>query len=104
MLAQRAPQFRKGAVHNQSHQTIHHGMSVSSSYLLDFLSHLELEGLVELEELLNGFQVEQDSYSADQLRTVLDSFRDPLMKHLVDEVYVSLSHDVYRGLVLTASI
>jgi hemerythrin-like domain-containing protein len=67
MLAQRVPEFKKGAVHNKSHQIIH-------------------EALVEFEELLNGFKNQPETYSADQVRTVLDSFREPLMKHLVEEV------------------
>lgn len=54
-------------------------------------------GLDDLEVLLKKYKSEPSSYSPQELRECLDSFREVLFRHLDEEVSVSVAH---RGLPL----
>lgn len=67
MLARKHPAFRNDAEHRASHKAIHDGLERYSSFLRDAMA-------------------DESKYSPGKLREILDSFREPLMRHLDDEV------------------
>jgi len=69
VLAQRMPEFREDEKHRISHKQIHDGLDV-----------------VNL--LVAKWKDDPSTYKPDELRAALDSFREPLYRHLAEEVYV----------------
>lgn len=67
LLAHKHPAFRDDAEHRASHRAIHDGLEHYSSFL-------------------RGAMADESTYAPDKLREILDSFREPLMRHLDDEV------------------
>lgn len=67
LLAHKHPAFREGAEHKDAHQKIH-------------------DGLERYSEFLEAAFKDPAKYSGKELRAILDSFRDPLMHHLDQEV------------------
>lgn len=67
MLAHKHPAFREGAEHKEDHALIHHALERYAEYL---------EAAME----------DPDIYTPEGLRALLDSFREPLMRHLDQEI------------------
>lgn len=67
LLARKHPAFRNDAEHKASHKAIHDGLEQYGNFLRDAMA-------------------DESKYSPDMLREILDSFREPLMRHLDDEV------------------
>lgn len=67
LLARKHPAFRNDAEHKASHRAIHSGLDRYSAFLREAMA-------------------DEAKYSPDKLRSILDSFREPLMRHLDDEV------------------
>lgn len=67
MLARKHPAFRDGAEHKADHASIH-------------------DGLDKYQEFLRASMMNAEKYSAKEMREILDSFREPLMRHLDQEV------------------
>lgn len=67
LLARKHPAFRDNAEHRLSHKAIHDGLDRYGSFLREAMA-------------------DESKYSPEKLREILDSFREPLMRHLDDEV------------------
>lgn len=67
LLARKHPAFRNDAEHKSSHKAIHDGLERYSSFLRNAMA-------------------DESMYSPAKLREILDSFREPLMRHLDDEI------------------
>ncbi|KAI0076109.1 hypothetical protein K474DRAFT_1663355 [Panus rudis PR-1116 ss-1] len=67
LLAKRMPAFREDDEHIKSHHAIH-------------------EGLEKLGELVHKWKVDPTSYSPQELKDSLDSWREVLFRHLDQEV------------------
>ncbi|KAG8811521.1 hypothetical protein FRC17_002421 [Serendipita sp. 399] len=66
-LAKKMPEFRANERHKKSHKLIH-------------------DGLDRIEAAVKGFEEDNSSYNPVEMRTALDSFREPLYTHLAEEV------------------
>jgi hypothetical protein len=64
------PEFRENEKHKIAHKQIH-------------------DGLDRVNLLVTKWKEEPSTYKPDELRAVLDSFREPLYRHLAEEVYVN---------------
>lgn len=69
ILAQRMPDFREDEKHKTSHKQIH-------------------DGIDRVNLLVAKWKDDPSTYKSDELRAALDSFREPLYRHLAEEVYV----------------
>jgi hypothetical protein len=63
------PEFRENEKHKVSHKQIH-------------------DGLDRVNLLVVQWKEDPSTYKPDELRAALDSFREPLYRHLAEEVYV----------------
>ncbi|CAG7854680.1 SubName: Full=Uncharacterized protein {ECO:0000313/EMBL:CCA66418.1} [Serendipita indica DSM 11827] len=66
-LAKRMPEFRPNERHKNSHKLIH-------------------DGLDKIEEAVKRFKEDNSSYNPVEMREAFDSFREPLYRHLAEEV------------------
>jgi hemerythrin-like domain-containing protein len=69
ILAKRMPEFRENEKHKMAHKQIH-------------------DGLDRVNMLVANWKEDPSAYKPDELRAALDSFREPLYRHLAEEVYV----------------
>lgn len=69
LLAKRMPEFRENERHKSMHKLIHNGLD-------------------QIEDFVQRCKETPSSYKPEELRAILDSFRDPLYTHLGEEVYV----------------
>jgi len=67
VLAQRMPEFRENEKHKTSHKQIH-------------------DGIDSVNLLVAKWKDDPSTYKPDELRAALDSFREPLYRHLAEEV------------------
>ncbi|BEI86641.1 hypothetical protein CcaverHIS002_0609280 [Cutaneotrichosporon cavernicola] len=67
LLAHKHPAFRDGAEHKADHAAIH-------------------DGLERYQEFLRACMMDDTKYSPEKMREILDSFREPLFRHLDQEV------------------
>ena len=63
------PEFREDEKHKTAHKQIH-------------------DGLDRVNLLVVKWKEDPATYKPDELRAALDSFREPLYRHLAEEVYV----------------
>lgn len=67
LLARKHPAFRDDAEHKADHAAIH-------------------DGLERYQEFLRASMMDGEKYTPKEMREILDSFREPLMRHLDQEV------------------
>ncbi|KLT40565.1 hypothetical protein CC85DRAFT_277466 [Cutaneotrichosporon oleaginosum] len=67
LLAHKHPAFREGAEHKADHAAIH-------------------DGLERYQQFLRASMMDESKYSPEKMREILDSFREPLFRHLDQEV------------------
>lgn len=99
ILAKRMPTFRNDEAHIKSHHGIHEG-NKNSSLIFNPLEILFPEwtrktgrrfllwftGLDKLGDLIHKWKLQPSTYSPQEMRESLDSWREVLFKHLDEEV------------------
>lgn len=78
------PSFREDDNHRSKHKKIHDGEPLTT--LSPMWNANRDIGLDAIHALITRFKAEPSSYSPDELRACMDSFREPLLTHLDEEV------------------